>query len=114
MNLHEAPRLCEVVITAPDPDWLYVFGLELVRSRMASNVHNFAAVRSVYRWDEQVCERVEGRASIHTRQTLIPEIVARAKEAHPYVVPSVSARLIVDGNPEYLEWILSVTREGVG
>lgn len=33
----------------------------------------------------------------------------RAKEQHPYEVPSVSSRPIDDGNPEYLEWIAEQT-----
>jgi hypothetical protein len=34
-------ELCEVVITAPDPDWLYSFARKLVEDRLAASAHNF-------------------------------------------------------------------------
>lgn len=102
-------ELCEVVITAPDSDWLYDFTRELVREHLCSSVHNFAPVRSVYSWQGQVHERTEGRASLHTRRELIESIVHRASEGHPYQVPGISARPIIDGNPEYLQWIADET-----
>jgi periplasmic divalent cation tolerance protein len=102
-------ELCEVVITAPDPAWLRSFTRELVDRRLCSSVHNFAPVHSIYRWQGEVHERTEGRASLHTRRALVPEIVQYAKERHPYQVPGISARPIYDGNPEYLDWIAAET-----
>ena len=52
-------ELCEVVITAPDPDWLYTFARKLVEDRLAASAHNFTPVRSIYRWQGQVHERAE-------------------------------------------------------
>lgn len=105
----DAVELCEVVITAPDPEWLREFTRALVVDRLASNVHNFAPVRSTYRWAGEVHDRTEGRAALHTRRALIPVIVERAATAHPYDVPSVSARPIYDGSPTYLAWIREQT-----
>ena len=101
--------LCELVITAPDPDWLLEFTCGLVAARLASNVHNFTPVRSCYHWDGRVHNRIEGRAALHTRFSLVATIVQRVKDEHPYEVPSVSARPILDGSQDYLEWILAVT-----
>ena len=41
-------ELCEVVITAPDPDWLYQFARTLVEDRLAASAHNFTPIRSIY------------------------------------------------------------------
>jgi periplasmic divalent cation tolerance protein len=40
-------ELCEVVITAPDPDWLYQFARALVEDglTLAASAHNFTPVR---------------------------------------------------------------------
>jgi periplasmic divalent cation tolerance protein len=103
-------ELCEVVITAPDPDWLREFTRALVQDQLCSSVHNFTPVQSTYRWRGEIHDRTEGRASLHTRRDLIPEIVRRAKETHPYEVPGISAWPIYDGNPEYLSWIVAETR----
>lgn len=102
-------ELCEVVITAPDRDWLYDFTRQLVDDRLCSSAHNFAPVRSVYRWKGTVHERHEGRASLHTQRAQVQEIVRRAREQHPYEVPGISTRPINDGNPDYLHWIATET-----
>jgi periplasmic divalent cation tolerance protein len=102
-------ELCEVVITAPDPDWLYSFARALVEEGLAASAHNFTPVRSIYRWQGQVHERTEGRASLHTSQGRVAEIVARAQREHPYEVPGVSTRPIIGGNPDYLAWIAKET-----
>jgi periplasmic divalent cation tolerance protein len=102
-------ELCEVVITAPDPEWLRRFSRSLIEDRLCASAHNFAPVRSIYRWRGEIYERTEGRVSMHTRRSRVPEIVARAKQEHPYEVPGVSTRPITDGNPEYLDWIAQET-----
>lgn len=104
-------ELCEVVITAPDPEWLQSFTRGLVADRLASSVHNFSPVQSTYRWEGSVHDRTEGRASVHTRRSLIAAIVARATDSHPYQVPGISARPIHDGNPTYLRWIEDQTSD---
>jgi periplasmic divalent cation tolerance protein len=101
--------LCEVVITAPDPEWLKAFSRQLIEDGLCASAHNFAPVQSIYRWHGEIYERTEGRVSLHTSRSRIPEIVSRAKKQHPYEVPGVSARPIVDGNPDYLAWISQQT-----
>ena len=103
------PELCEVVITAPDPQWLKDFSRKLVEARLCASAHNFAPVRSVYRWQGDICERTEGRASLHTRRDRVADIVARVKQEHPYQMPGISTRPITDGNPDYLAWIAQET-----
>ena len=102
-------ELCEVVITAPDPDWLLSLSRELVAEGLCASVHNFSPVRSIYRWHGEIYERTEGRASLHTRMSLVNAIVDHVKETHPYEVPGISARPIVSGNPDYLQWIAEET-----
>jgi periplasmic divalent cation tolerance protein len=56
-----------------------------------------------------VHERAEGRVSLHTSRDRIADIVARVQREHPYEVPGVSARPIIDGNPDYLAWMAEET-----
>lgn len=102
-------ELCEVVITAPDPDWLVNFTRQLVADGLCSSGHNYVPVRSIYKWRGEVHDRTEGRVSLHTRRSRVAEIVQRAKEQHPYEVPGISTRPIDDGNPDYLRWIAEQT-----
>jgi uncharacterized protein involved in tolerance to divalent cations len=45
-----ADEVCEVIITAPDPDWLVEFTRRLVIDRLCASGHNFQPIRTIYRW----------------------------------------------------------------
>ena len=101
---------CEVVVTGGDADWLAGFTRTLVEERLAACVQVVAAVRSVYRWEGAVHDDPEARVALHTRRSLVPALVARTRQLHPYEVPCVLALPLVGGNPEYLRWVLAETR----
>ena len=103
-------EFCEVVVTGPDPEWLAGFTRTLVEERLAACGHNLSGVRSIYRWDGAVHDEPEARVALHTRRSLVPEIVERTAELHPYDVPCVIALPLVGGNPRYLAWITAGTR----
>jgi len=107
-------EVCEVVITAPDPEWLVELTRKLVTDRLCASGHNFAPIRSIYRWQGQVYDRTEGRAALRTRRSLLPRIIERTKRDHPYEVPSIVAVPILDGGPDYLRWILEETAAADG
>jgi Uncharacterized protein involved in tolerance to divalent cations len=100
-----------VIITAADADWLAEFTRRLVADRLAACGHTVAVIRSIYRWEGSVHDEDEARVALHTRRALVPEIVARSSREHPYEVPCVIALPILDGNPDYLRWIIEETRE---
>jgi periplasmic divalent cation tolerance protein len=102
---------CEVVVTAADADWLADFTRTLVQERLAACGHVLPAIRSVYRWQGAVHDESEARVGLHTRRSLVPAVVARTAELHPYDVPCVIALPLGGGNPAYLEWIAAETRE---
>jgi periplasmic divalent cation tolerance protein len=101
---------CEVVVTAADADWLAGFTRTLVEERLAACGHVLAGVRSVYRWNGAVQDEAEARVGLHTRRSLVPAIVARTEELHPYDVPCVIAVPLVGGSRAYLRWIAEQTR----
>lgn len=102
-------EFCEVIITADDAEWLANFTRTLVEERLAACGHNIAPIRSIYRWEGAVQDDREARVALHTRRALVPAIVARTNDLHPYDVPCVISTPIVDGNPTYLEWIADET-----
>ena len=102
---------CEVVVTAADAGWLAGFTRTLVEERLAACGHLVEPVRSVYRWDGELHDEREARVALHTRRSLVPAIVARTAELHPYDVPCVLALPVVGGNPDYLAWVRAGTRE---
>ena len=101
--------LCEVVITAPDADWLFTFTRRLVEDHLVASAQTVTEVRSVYEWRGELVERTEARAAVRTRTSLVPKIVARLDEEHPYEVPGVVALPIIATSPAYGDWLLSQT-----
>ncbi|MGH9101365.1 MAG: divalent-cation tolerance protein CutA [Acidimicrobiales bacterium] len=106
--------LCEVVVTAPDAQWLASFARSLVEDRVCACGHVIDVIRSIYRWQGRVHDEAEARVALHTRLELVPEIVRRARAQHPYEVPAVIALPMAGGSPEYLRWVREETAETGG
>ena len=107
----ESSDFCEVVVTAADAEWLAGLTRTLVEERLAACGHVIPAIRSVYRWEGAVHDEGEARVGLHTRRSLVPIIVERTAELHPYDVPCVIALPLVGGDPAYLGWLAAETRE---
>jgi periplasmic divalent cation tolerance protein len=60
-------------------------------------------------WQGQLHDRPEARAALHTRTALVPRILERLDDEHPYEVPGVLALPIVATSPAYLAWIIDQT-----
>ena len=97
--------VCEVVITAADPEWLADFTRRLVADRLAACGQQTVAIRSIYRWDDAIQDDPEARVALHTRTALVDRIIERAESEHPYDVPCVLALPVLAGNPAYLDWV---------
>lgn len=102
--------VCEVIVTAPDADWLAAFTRELVEQHLAACGHTITPIRSIYRWQGRVHDEFEARVALHTRTNLVEAIARHADAKHPYDVACVAAVPIVDGSPDYLAWIRRETR----
>ena len=103
--------ICEVIITAPDADWLAQFTTNLVGERLAACGHNITPIRSIYRWRGEIYDVGEARVALHTRISLVDRIVEKTNRDHPYEVPCVIATSIVAGNPSYLQWVRDETSD---
>jgi periplasmic divalent cation tolerance protein len=99
----------EVVITADSASFLAGFTRRLVEDRLAACGQQIEAIRSIYRWDGSIHDDPEARVALHTRASLVDEIIARANAEHPYDVPCVLVFPVLSGNPAYLQWVLTET-----
>ena len=104
-------EICEVVITADDPEWLLAFTRSLVADRLAACGQHVLSIRSVYRWQGAIEDEKEARVALHTRTDLVPAIVERTNQEHSYDVPCVIALPVVAGNPAYMDWVIAETSE---
>ncbi len=101
--------LCEVIVTAPDREWLENLCRQLVERHLASSAHVVHPVTSVYRWQGEVHDAIEARAFLRARREHVKAIVEFVVERHPYEVPNVTALPLVGGNETYLAWVREST-----
>lgn len=106
-------EICELVVTAPEIEWLAGFTRRLVEARLVACGQHITTVRSIYRWEGVVVDDTEARVALHTRVSLVADITARAKEEpHPNKVPCIVALPVIAADPAYLQWVLDETHRG--
>lgn len=77
----------------------------LVDARLAACVNIVPRVRSLYRWKGAVEDAAECLLIIKSSRPLFHSLRAAFEKAHPYEVPELVALPIVDGAPNYLNWL---------
>jgi periplasmic divalent cation tolerance protein len=100
-----------VYVTASDKDEALEIGRALVESRFAACANVHEKVTSIYRWDGQLHEDTEAVLIVKTRSELLDPLIAKVTAMHSYDCPCIVALPIHSGNPAFLEWIETETRE---
>jgi periplasmic divalent cation tolerance protein len=77
----------------------------LVEARLAACVNIVPGIRSVYRWKGEIESAQECLLAIKSSRGQFDALRARIEELHPYDVPEVLALPVVDGSPNYLDWL---------
>lgn len=83
----------------------------LVGEQVAACVNVVGPIRSIYRWQGEVCRDDEHLLLIKTTRARYPALEARVKALHSYEVPEVVALPIEMGSAAYLEWLAKSVRE---
>jgi periplasmic divalent cation tolerance protein len=86
-------------------------GEALVGERLAACVNVLGPVRSIYRWQGEVCRDDEHVLMIKCTRARYAALEARVKALHTYDVPEVIALPIEMGSAAYLAWIESMTAD---
>ena len=96
-------------ITAGSRDEAKKIGRALVEARLAACANVIDGMESVYWWQGKLTEDREAVLIVKTRADLVAAVTARVKALHSYAVPCVVALPILDGNPDYLDWLAAET-----
>ena len=80
-------------------------GRALVTDRLAACVSVLPAIRSFYRWKGEVDDSAECLLIVKSSRPLFNTLRAAIEKLHSYDVPEIIALPIVDGAPNYLEWM---------
>ena len=78
---------------------------QLVESRVAACVSIVPGARSIYRWQGQVETAMEWVLIIKSARELFEALRLALEKAHSYEVPEMLALPVVEGAPNYLNWL---------
>ncbi len=99
-----------VLCTVPDAETGARIGRALVDERLAACVNLVPGVRSIYRWEGEVCDEAEVLMIVKTAADRFGDLRSRLKAMHPYTTPEILALRPEDGWPAYLRWVAENTR----
>lgn len=83
----------------------------VVESRLAACANVIPGMASFYWWEGAVQKNNEVVIIFKTRQALVDQAVAKIKDMHSDDCPCVVALPIIDGNPDFLNWITKETSQ---
>lgn len=99
-----------VYITAHDENSAKEIGRKLVTERLAACANVLSGMTSVYRWEGKIEEAAEAVLIVKTRRDLVETVIARVRDLHEYDCPCIVSWPIEQGNPAYLQWIVTETK----
>ncbi|MFN7039431.1 MAG: divalent-cation tolerance protein CutA [Alphaproteobacteria bacterium] len=77
----------------------------LVREKFVACVNIINNVDSVFLWKGKIEEVQESILITKTHQENVDKVIKKIKEIHNYECPAIVVLPILNGNPEYLDWI---------
>ncbi len=108
MQENDKPVL--IYSTFPSTETAEAVGRELVERRLAACINILPGMTSIYRWEGAIARDSEVVMVIKTRQTLVSMVVDATKARHPYANPALIVLPIIEGAPDYLNWLMSETQ----
>ena len=99
------PEQLIILTTCPDTATASDIANALVETQLAACVQIGQVIKSVYRWDNQVCQSQEVPMQIKCAASQYSAIEQLVIKMHPYEVPEFIATPIIGGFGPYLQWI---------
>jgi periplasmic divalent cation tolerance protein len=103
-----------VFCTFPDPETAHRISQAAVEKRYAACASLVPAVRSIYRWRDQVQQADEALVVYKTSAACYPDLEEFLLRSHPYEVPEIVALPISAGSAAYLDWVIDSSGPEMG
>ena len=102
----EKKRMRVILSTCP-PAAAEGLATSLVEKGLVACVNIIPQVTSIYRWEGKLMREGESLLVIKCSEARVEEVTAAILAEHPYDVPEVVALKVKEGNPDYIEWVVS-------
>jgi len=99
-----------VYITAKDKSEAKKIGQVLLEEKLAACVNITEGMSSLYWWEGEIQEDDEAVLIAKTKESLVKELIAKVKLMHSYDCPCIVSLPVLDGNPDYLNWLNNQTK----
>ena len=96
-----------VFSTFPSEDKAADIARTLVSEGLVACANLVPPVRSIYRWQGELCDERETLAIMKTTRERFDALRDRLVALHPYEVPEVIALPVEAGHAPYLDWVAS-------
>jgi len=106
-----ADEYLQVTTTIDSEEAARQLARSIVEERLAAGAQVFSPINSAYWWKGEIEVRDEWMIVMMTTTGRFKELLTHIKANHSYEIPEVVATPITNGNPDYLAWIGTETRE---
>lgn len=109
MNIPADDEYVAVYVTVDSEDVAVHIATSLVKNKLVACVNVQSGNRSIYEYEGIIQLENEVVLIIKTVRRHVPAVIDRIKEMHSYDIPCITVLPIIDGNPDYLQWISQQT-----
>ncbi len=95
----------ELTTTTAGEQEAHALARHLVEQRLAACVQVSGAIRSVYRWQGEVCEANEVRLTVKSLGSLKDQLIQAIESQHSYDTPEIVISNIAECSPKYGQWL---------
>lgn len=98
-----------VYVTTGDVAEAKAIGRAVIGERLAACANILPGVTSIFRWEGKVDEATEAMLILKSTEQKLERLIERVKVLHSYELPCIEALPVVEGNRDFLEWIVRET-----
>jgi periplasmic divalent cation tolerance protein len=94
----------ELTTTTATEDEALKLGRMLIDLRLAACVQITGPIRSIYRWQGEVCDAAEFRCSVKSLAAHTTRLMQTIRRAHSYDTPQIIVLPVAECDPDYAQW----------
>ena len=96
-----------VYVTCKNEREAFAIAHELVSSEIAACANIIPETKAVFKWEGIIQEQSEAIVILKSQKARLEEVTERIQQIHSYDLPCILYVSIEGGNPEFIKWIFS-------